>query len=82
MSAIMEKDPWMALEGWSKTYFFVQFSLERQLFKPQEISQIMPMKKIKDIACIYILHKGISDEPKEIESTRYVKEMSALKFTW
>ena len=38
MSAIMEKDPWMALEGLSEMYFFVQFSLERQLFKPQEIS--------------------------------------------
>ena len=36
-------------------------------------------ENIKDIACIYISHKNIPDEPKEIESTRYVKEMSALQ---
>ena len=36
-------------------------------------------ENIKDIACIYIPHKDIPDEPKEIESTQYVKEMSALQ---
>ena len=69
MSAIMEKDPWMALEGLSETYFFVQFSLERQLFKPQEISQITPMKTSK-ILHAFIFHiKDIPDEPKEIVNT-------------
>ena len=36
-------------------------------------------ENIKDIGCIYIPHKDIPDEPKEIESTRYVKEISALQ---
>ena len=79
MSVIMEKNPWIALEGLSKTYFFMQFSLERQLFKPPRDFAGYANGNIKDIACIYISHKNIPDEPKEIESTRYVKEISALQ---
>ena len=57
--------------------FRAVFSRKTVIQTPRDVANYTN-ENIKDIGCIYIPHKDIP-ETKEIESTRYVKEMSALQ---